>query len=68
MVSALLSEILQALGKRKRRLLDGMELSLSPAQFQAQRKRILRELGKDEFEKELEILFKLHAERHGKGR
>lgn len=68
MVSILLAAILQALGKRKRRLLDVMELSLRPVQFQSQRKRILREFGKDEFEKELEEIIRRHAERCGKGR
>ncbi len=68
MVSILLATILQALGKRKRRLLDVMELSLTPVQFQLQRKRVLREFGKDEFEKELEEIIKQHAERRGKGR
>ncbi len=68
MINALLAVILQALGKRKRRLLEGMELSLSPAQFKLQRKRILRELGKDEFEKELGEIIKQHAERRGKGK
>lgn len=68
MVSILLAAILQALGKRKRRLLDVMELSLTPVQFQSQRKRILREFGKDEFEKELEEIIRRHAERRGKGK
>lgn len=68
MVSALFAAILHALGKRKRRLLEAMELTMPPAQFQLQRKRVLRELGKDEFEKELEEIIRQHAERHGKGR
>lgn len=67
-MNLLLTAILQALGRRKRRLLEGMELSLPLPQFKLQRKRILRELGKDEFEKELEEILKQHAERHGKGR
>lgn len=53
MVNALLSAILQALGKHKRRMLDGIEPSLPPPLFPPVRRRILRELGKDEFEKEL---------------
>jgi hypothetical protein len=68
MVNALLSAILQALNKRKRRLLEGMELSLPPPLFPPVRKRVLRELGKDEFEKELKEIIKQHAARHGKGR
>lgn len=68
MVNALLLAILQALGKRKRRLIEGMEITLSPEQFLMHRKRLLRELGKDEFEKELEEIIKHHAARQGKGR
>lgn len=67
-MNLLLTAILQALGRRKRRLLEGMELSLPLPQFELQRKRVLRELGKDEFEKELEEILKQHAERRGKGR
>lgn len=67
-MSILLAMILQALGKHKRRLLEGMELTLNPAQFKIQRKRVLREFGKDEFEKELEEIIRRDAERRGKGR
>jgi hypothetical protein len=68
MVNVLLSAILEALGKRKRRLLEGMEPCLPPEMFMVQRKRLLRELGKDEFEKELREIIKQHAARHGKGK
>ena len=68
MVNVLLVAILQARGRRKRRLLEVMELSLPPAQFKLNRKRVLREFGKDEFEKELEEILRQHAERRGKGR
>jgi hypothetical protein len=68
MVSALLNEILQALGKRKRRLLEGMELHVPPPLFLPVRKRVLRELGKDEFEKELAEIVRRYVERHGKGK
>ncbi len=68
MVNALLTVILEALNKRKRRMLDGIELTISPPLFPPVRKRILRELGKDEFEKELEQIIKQYVERHGKGK
>ena len=68
MVNALLVAILQALGKHKRRLIEGMELTLPPELFALQRKRLLRELGKDEFEKELGEIIRRHATRQGKGR
>ena len=68
MVNLLLSALLEALGKRKRRLLEGMEPCLPPEMFLVQRKRILRELGKDEFEKDLKEIIKQYAARHGKGR
>lgn len=68
MVNALLNEILIALGKRKRRLLDGMELTVPPSFFPPVRKRILRELGKDEFERELEEIIKHHIKQQGKGK
>ena len=68
MVNALLSAILQALNKRKRRLLEGMELNLPPPLFLMLRKKVLRELGKDEFEQELQEIIKQHAARHGKGK
>ena len=68
MVNLLLSALLEALGKRKRRLLEGMEPCLPPEMFLVQRKRILRELGKDEFEKDLKEIIKQYAARHGKGK
>lgn len=68
MVNALLTAILEALSKHKRRMLDGIEPSLPPPLFPPVRKRILRELGKDEFEKELEQIIKQYADRHGKGK
>lgn len=68
MVNALLNEILIALGKRKRRLLEGMELTVPPPFFPPVRKKVLRELGKDEFERELEEIIKRHIKQHGKGK
>ncbi len=68
MVNGLLVAILEALSKHKRRMLDGIELSLPPPLYPPVRKRILRELGKDEFEKELEQIIKKFTDQHGKGR
>jgi len=68
MVNALLNEILIALGKRKRRLLEAMELTVPPPFFPPVRKKVLRELGKDEFERELEEILKRHIKQHGKGK
>lgn len=64
----LLAAILEALGKRKRRILDDMEHSLPPPLFPPMRRRVLRELGKDELEQDIENIIKQYAERHGKGR
>jgi hypothetical protein len=49
-------------------MLDGIEPNLPPPLFPPVRKRILRELGKDEFEKELQQIIKQYADRHGKGK
>lgn len=59
----LLSLILEQLNRHKRRMLDNIEAQLPPPLFPPVRKKILRELGKDEFEKELEALIKQHAAR-----
>ena len=68
MVNILLTAILEALNKHKRRMLDGIETAVPPPFFPPVRKKILRELGRDEFEKELEQIIKQYAERHGKGK
>lgn len=68
MVNILLSALLEALRKRKRRLLDGMQPHLPPEMFVSQRKRLLRELGNDEFEKDLREIVEKHTERQGKGK
>lgn len=68
MINALLNAILEALSKHKRRMLDGIEPNLPPPLFPLVRKRILRELGKDEFEKDLHQIIKQYVERHGKGK
>jgi len=68
MVSALLSAILQALGKHRRRILDGVEDVVPPPFFPPVRKKILRELGKDELERDIQEIIKQHVERQGKGK
>lgn len=68
MVNALLSAILQALAKHRRRILDGVEDVVPPPFFPPARKKILRELGKDELEKEIAEIIKQHVERQGKGK
>jgi hypothetical protein len=64
----LLSLILEALGKHKRHILDSFEHTLPPPLFPPVRKKILRELGKDEFEKELERIIDEYERKHGKGK
>lgn len=68
MVNALLTAILESLNKHKRHMLDGIENTLPPPLFPPVRKKILRELGRDEFEKELKQIIEQHAEKHGKGK
>jgi hypothetical protein len=66
MVSALLIAILQAIGKHRRRMVDGVEEVLPPPFFPPVRKKILRELGKDELERDIKEIIKQHVERQGK--
>lgn len=68
MVSLLLAAILQAIAKHRRRMLDGVEGVLPPPFFPPVRKKILRELGKDELERDIQEIIKQHVERHGKGK
>lgn len=68
MVNALFIAILESLNKHKRRMLEGIEPTLTTPLFIPVRKKILRELGKDEFEKELKELIQQYADRHGKGK
>jgi len=65
-VSALLIAILQAIGKHRRRMVDGVEEVLPPPFFPPVRKKILRELGKDELERDIKEIIKQHVERQGK--
>lgn len=68
MVNALFVAIIESLAKHKRRMLDGIETALPETYFIPVRKKILRELGRDEFEKEVEQIIKQFAERQGKGK
>jgi hypothetical protein len=68
MVSLLLAAILQVIAKHRRRMLDGVEDVLPPPFFPPVRKKILRELGKDELERDIQEIIKQHVERHGKGK
>lgn len=68
MVSILTSLIIEALNKRKRYILENLELKVPPPLFPPIRKKILRELGKDEFEKELERILDEYERKHGKGK
>ena len=65
-MSALLIAILQAIGKHRRRMVDGVEEVLPPPFFPPVRKKILRELGKDELERDIKEIIKQHVERQGK--
>ena len=68
MVNILLTLILEALNKHKRHMLDGIEHTLPPSLFSPVRKKILRELGRDEFEKELKQIIEQYTDKHGKGK
>lgn len=66
MVSVLLIAILQAIAKHRRRMIDGVEEVLPPPFLPPVRKKILRELGKDELERDIKEIIKQHVERQGK--
>lgn len=66
MVNVLLDLILQALNRHKRHILDDAEVRLPPPLFPPFRKKLLRELGKDEFEKELAQIIRDYERKHGK--
>lgn len=68
MVSVLLTAILQAIAKHRRRILDGVEDVVPPPFFPPVRKKILRELGKDELERDVAEIIKQYVERQGKGK
>jgi hypothetical protein len=69
MVTAgLLPLILGKLDERKNRLLLTAQVGLSENQFDAYRKILLDELGRNGFEKDLEEVLMQHTERQGTGR
>ena len=65
---ALLPLILGKLDERKNRLLLTAQVGLPNNQFDAYRKILLDELGRNGFEKDLEEVLMQHTERNGKGR
>lgn len=65
-MSVLLTAILQAIAKHRRRMIDGVEEVLPPPFLPPVRKKILRELGKDELERDIKEIIKQHVERQGK--
>ncbi len=69
MVTAgLLSLILDKLNERKNRLLLTAQVGLPENQFDAYRKILLDELGRNGFEKDLEEALMQHTEGNGTGR
>lgn len=67
-VAAFFPLILDALNKRKDRLLLTAQVGLPDHQFDAYRKILLDELGRNGFEQDLEKILKQHTERNGTGR
>lgn len=65
---ALLPLILGKLDERKNRLLLTAQVGLPENQFDAYRKILLDELGRNGFEKDLEEVLMQHTERNGTGR
>ena len=65
--AALLPLILDKLNERKSRLLLTAQVGLPENQFEAYRKILLDELGRNGFEKDLEEVLQ-HTERQGTGR
>jgi len=66
-IAALLPSILDKLNERKNRLLLTAQVGLPENQFDAYRKILLDELGRNGFEKDLEEVLMQHMERTGKG-
>lgn len=66
--AALLPLILGKLDERKNRLLLTAQVGLPENQFDAYRKILLDELGRNGFEKDLEEVLMQHTERQGMGR
>lgn len=60
---SLLAAILEALDRRKNRLLLVAQAALPESQYEAFRKIVLDELGKSGFQKELEETFRRHKDR-----
>lgn len=66
MVSVLSDLIIKALNRHKRHILDDAELRLPPPFFLPIKRKVLRELGKDEFEKELAKIIAEYERKRGK--
>lgn len=66
--AALLSAILEMLSERKNRLLLTAQVGLPANQFDAYRKILLDELGRNGFERDLEKILMQHTERNRTGR
>ena len=66
--AAVLQLILDLLNERKNRLLLTAQVGLPANQYDAYRKILLDELGRNGFEKDLEEVLKQHMEWSGKGR
>lgn len=66
--SALLPLIFGKLDERKNRLLLTAQVGLPENQYDAYRKILLDELGRNGFEKDLEEVLMQHMERNGTGR
>lgn len=66
--AALLPAILEMLSERKNRLLLTAQVGLPANQFDAYRKILLDELGRNGFERDLEKILMQHTERNGTGR
>jgi len=66
--AALLPLILEMLSERKNRLLLTAQVGLPANQFEAYRKILLDELGRNGFEGDLEKILMQHTERKGTGR
>ena len=64
----LLPLIMDKLNERKNRLLLTAQVGLPENQFDAYRKILLDELGRNGFEKDLEEVLKQYTERNGTGR
>lgn len=65
---SLLAAILEALDRRKNRLLLVAQAALPQSQYEAFRKIVLDELGKSGFQQELEDAFRRITDRKGTGR